>query len=138
MLKEWLATHRKISPNTPLFPISGKFPGGTERKTHKMMQLDLARAKELWIQEVDESDEKERKRRKQSDFLEYCNHDGLYADFHSNRHLFITSLERAGISPKMAADVGPAQRHSADAGRVHPRRGPRPDRGDCHPARASN
>ena len=102
-------TETKLGPNTPLFPISGKFPGGTERKTHKMMQRDLARAKELWIQEVDESDEKERKRREQSDFLEYCNHDGLYADFHSNRHLFITSLERAGISPKMAQTLA---RHS--------------------------
>jgi hypothetical protein len=38
----------------------------------------------------------------QSDFLCYCNHDGLFADFHSMRHLFITSLERAGIRPKMA------------------------------------
>jgi hypothetical protein len=38
----------------------------------------------------------------QSDFLCYCNHEGLFADFHSMRHLFITSLERAGIRPKMA------------------------------------
>jgi integrase/recombinase XerD len=30
------------------------------------------------------------------------NHDDIYADFHSFRHLFITNLERAGISPKMA------------------------------------
>ena len=37
-----------------------------------------------------------------SGFLCYCNHDGLYADFHSFRHLLITSLERAGIRPKMA------------------------------------
>jgi hypothetical protein len=41
-------------------------------------------------------------RRLKSGFLCYCNHDGLFADFHSMRHLFITSLERAGISPKMA------------------------------------
>jgi hypothetical protein len=32
-----------------------------------------------------------------------------YADFHSNRHLFITSLERAGLSPKMAQTLA---RHS--------------------------
>jgi integrase len=34
---------------------------------------------------------------------------GLYADFHSMRHLFITSLERAGVSPKMAQTLA---RHS--------------------------
>ena len=28
--------------------------------------------------------------------------DGLYADFHSLRHYVITSLERSGVSPKMA------------------------------------
>jgi integrase len=28
--------------------------------------------------------------------------DGLYADFHSLRHGFITGLARAGVSPKMA------------------------------------
>ena len=28
--------------------------------------------------------------------------DGLYADFHSLRHYCITSLDRSGISPKMA------------------------------------
>jgi integrase/recombinase XerD len=44
-----------------------------------------------------------------TDFLCYCNHDGLYADFHSMRHLFITSLERAGISPRMAQTLA---RHS--------------------------
>ena len=41
------------------------------------------------------------------DFLAYENHDGLFADFHSCRHLFITSLERAGISPKMAQTLAP-------------------------------
>jgi hypothetical protein len=44
----------------------------------------------------------EQKRRAEADFLAYRNEDGLYADFHSNRHLFITSLEYAGLSPKMA------------------------------------
>ena len=28
--------------------------------------------------------------------------ESIFADFHSMRHLFITSLERAGIRPKMA------------------------------------
>ena len=34
--------------------------------------------------------------RLKSDFLCHCNHDGLYADFHSLRHWFITGLARAG------------------------------------------
>jgi len=37
------------------------------------------------------------------------NHEGLYADFHSLRHLFITNLECAGIRPKMAQTLA---RHS--------------------------
>jgi len=73
--------------------LSGKVPGGLERKTNKMMQRDLQRAREAW----------------KSDFLKYENSDGLYAEFHSNRHLFITSLERVGITPKMAQTLA---RHS--------------------------
>jgi integrase len=37
------------------------------------------------------------------------NLDGRYADFHSLRHLFITWLSQAGISPKMAQTLA---RHS--------------------------
>jgi integrase len=48
-------------------------------------------------------------RREKSDFLCYRNHAGLYADFHSCRHLFITSLERAGVRPKVAQKLA---RHS--------------------------
>jgi integrase len=33
----------------------------------------------------------------------------VYADFHSTRHLFITSLERARVTPKMAQTLA---RHS--------------------------
>jgi hypothetical protein len=84
-------------------------PGGTERKTHKMMQRDLARARQAWIKEVEKTDPKEQTRREQTDFLAYCNSDGLFADFHSNRHMFITNLERVGIRPKMAQTLA---RHS--------------------------
>ena len=48
-------------------------------------------------------------RREESDFLTHKNHAGLFADFHSLRHYFITSLERSGISPKMAQTLA---RHS--------------------------
>ena len=105
-LKEWLATKR-LGPNAPLFPISGRVPGGTDRKAHKMIERDLMAARDKWIEEA--KAEAEKKRRLKTDFLCYCNHDGLYADFHSMRHLFITSLERAGISPRMAQTLA---RHS--------------------------
>ena len=54
-------------------------------------------------------DPEELQRRVESDFLCYCNHDGLYADFHSLRHWFITGLARAGVTPKMAQTLA---RHS--------------------------
>jgi hypothetical protein len=69
--------------------------GGTDRETHKMIEVDQR-------QVADEKNETKKAEMEQSDFLCYCDHDGLFADFHSMRHLFITSLERAGIRPKMA------------------------------------
>lgn len=102
LLKTWLKSKGDIKPDDLLFPVSGYVVGGKERKTHKMMQRDLDSAKQLWVGEVENSDSEKRKTREESDFLAYRNGDGLYADFHSNRHLFITSLECAGLSPKMA------------------------------------
>ena len=107
-LKEWLATKPKLQPEDLLFPISGRVPGGTERKTNKMMRLDLRAARTKWINEAKEQPE-EMARREKSDFLSYKSEVGLFADFHSNRHMFITSLERAGLSPKMAQTLA---RHS--------------------------
>ena len=106
-LKEWLGTKPDLGTDDILFPVSGRVPGGKERKTHKMMQLDIKAAREAWIEETKAPEEK--KAREESDFLEYQNDDGLFADFHSNRHMFITSLERAGLSPKMAQTLA---RHS--------------------------
>jgi integrase len=106
-LKAWLKAKWRLGPTTPLFPVSGNVPGGTDRKTHKMMQLDLEAARKSWIDEAKTASE--RKRWDASDFLLYQNHAGLYADFHSCRHLFITSLERAGIRPKVAQTLA---RHS--------------------------
>ncbi|MCR4411312.1 MAG: tyrosine-type recombinase/integrase [Thermoguttaceae bacterium] len=107
-LKAWLATKRNISSDKPLFSISRRFPGGIERKTYKMIELDLRAARDQWLDEV-KDDAAETERRLKTDFLCYCNHDGLFADFHSLRHLFITNLERAGLSPKMAQTLA---RHS--------------------------
>lgn len=100
-LKDWLATKKYLKLAAPLFPISGRIPGGVDRKTHKMLERDLMAARDKWLNEAEKNEEEYQERLK-SDFLCYCNHDSLYADFHSMRHLFITNLERAGISPKMA------------------------------------
>ena len=100
LLKEWLAGKKRLRPDTILFPVSGRVPGCVERKTSKMIERDLMAARDKWIDE--EKNEEKKAERTKSDFLCYCNHDGLFADFHSMRHLFITSLERAGIRPKMA------------------------------------
>ena len=107
-LKEWLAAKRHLDPGKPLFPISGRVPGGFERKTSKMISRDLAAARDKWLDEVTD-EPAETQRRLKTDFLCYSNHDGLYADFHGLRHGFITGLARAGVSPKMAQTLA---RHS--------------------------
>ena len=106
-LKGWLAAKADLTPDDVLFPVSGRVPGGKERKTHKMMRLDLKAARKAWLGEAETPEE--RQVREQSDFLKYQDDTGLFADFHSNRHLFITSLERAQLSPKMAQTLA---RHS--------------------------
>lgn len=108
LLCEWLATKPNRRPGDLLFPVSGRVPGGKERKTFKMVERDLAAARKLWLDEA-KNDTKELGRREQSDFLCHRDHDGLYADFHSLRHFFITSLSRSGASPKMAQALA---RHS--------------------------
>lgn len=107
LLKWWLARKTDLGPDDLLFPVSGMVPGGKERKTHKMMQRDLNAARNKWIEDAETDVEKER--RANSDVLKYCDSSGRFADFHSNRHLFITSLERANLSPKMAQTLA---RHS--------------------------
>ena len=83
-----------LSVDQPLFPVSGQVPGGTERKTHKMIERDLMAARDQWLDEA--KTDAEKLERLRSDFLCYCDHDDLFADFHGLRHLFISSLERAG------------------------------------------
>ena len=72
-----------------------------------MIERDLMAARDKWLDEA--KTEEELERRLKSDFLCQCNDDGLYADFHSLRHWFITGLARAGVSPKMAQTLA---RHS--------------------------
>ncbi len=106
-LRRWLETKKRLGPDTLLFPVSERVPGGIERRTSLMMRKDLASARKRWIEEA--GDEAEKGRREESDFLAYCDSAGRYADFHSNRHTFITNLERAGVSPRTAQTLA---RHS--------------------------
>lgn len=99
-LREWLATKEHLGPNELLFPVCGRIPGAIERKTSKMMDVDLQAARKKWIEEAETEAEKEA--RANSDLLKYCNEAGLYADFHSNRHLFVTTLVKSGVQPKVA------------------------------------
>ena len=101
----WLAT-KKLAPNELLFPISAR-SGGTERKTAKMMRRDLNAARKAWLKES--ADEKEKATREKSEFLLYLDSQKRFADFHANRHTFITNLGRAGVSAKTAQTLA---RHS--------------------------
>ncbi|NLF73671.1 MAG: site-specific integrase [Candidatus Anammoximicrobium sp.] len=105
-LTQWLAATER-PPAEILFPVSGRVPGGIDRKTSKMMRRDLAAARKAWLEEA--QTEEERSRRKQSDFLRYKDSQGRYADFHANRHTFITNLGRVGVHPKTAQTLA---RHS--------------------------
>ena len=68
-LKEWLAMKPDLGPDDLLFSVSGRVPGGKERKTHKMMRLDLEAAREAWLEEADTPEE--RKVREASNSLAY-------------------------------------------------------------------
>ena len=83
-------------------------PSGHFRKTSKMMKKDLQTAKEEWTQEA-KGDAAEMARREKSDFLSYQDENGLFADFHANRHTFISNLSRAGVPLTVAQKLA---RHS--------------------------
>ena len=84
-LKDWLATKKRLGPDLPLFPVSGRVPGGIQQKTSKMIQRDLMAARDKWLDEVKQDPARNCERRQKSDLLCFCNHDDLYADFHSLR-----------------------------------------------------
>ena len=99
-LAAWLSVRPDADVDEPLFPVSDKLAGGTERKTSKMMQIDLEAARKAWVK--DAKTDAERTQREASDFLLYVDRNGRFADFHATRHTFITNLARAGVSPKTA------------------------------------
>ncbi len=76
-------------------------------KPAEMLRTDLRRARARWIRET--GDCAERRRRRKSDFLEYRNDAGEFADFHALRHTFISNLARGGVHPKLAQSLA---RHS--------------------------
>ena len=134
-LRDWLIAKEAMTADALLFPVSAKVPGGVDRRTSKMMKADLKAARKKWIEEA--KGEKEKVAREQSDFLKYKNDTGLFADFHSNRHTFITNLEQVGVSPRRGAVPGSAFGHPADDGRLYPHRAGRPVVGDRAVARAT-
>jgi hypothetical protein len=81
--RAWLAG-RELDPDEPLFRL--RTAGGHWRKTSKMMKLDLERAG-----------------------IPYRDEDGLFADFHANRHTYITNLGKTGASLTTAQSLA---RHS--------------------------
>jgi integrase len=104
-IEAWLAEKNGISADTPVFDL--RTPSGDFRRTSKMMKKDLAAARKTWLEEA-ETDE-EREEREASDFLTYQNANGEFADFHANRHTFITRLSRSGIALGIAQKLA---RHS--------------------------
>lgn len=74
----------------------------------RMLRGDLEAAREAWIEESN-GDDQETQKRRQSSYLRYRDDRGLVADFHSLRHYYVTSLQRAGIHPKTAQQLA---RHS--------------------------
>ena len=107
LFREWLETKSEVASDELLFPVSAKIPSGVERRTSKMMRTDLEAARAKWIDEA--ANDLERRHRMESDYLAYQDAGGEFADFHSNRHTFITNLERAGVSPRTAQSLA---RHS--------------------------
>ncbi len=104
-LRAWLATRPKSGTEQTLFAL--QTPSGEYRRTSIMMRKDLAAAREAWLAEDISVDEREL--RSKSGLLKYQNEAGLFADFHANRHTFISNLCRAGISLTVAQKLA---RHS--------------------------
>jgi integrase len=92
-LKQWLAM--KNPKNNEILISVSKQAGGVDRRTAKMIRFDLNAARTFWIAESENPTEEEK--RLASDFLSYQNAKGLFADFHSLRHTFITNLGKAKV-----------------------------------------
>ena len=88
-LVPWLNTKK---PKTKLW--SGAYHRG---QLGKQLKKDMARARKLYIAQA--PTEQEAKKRLADDFLRWQDSSGLFADFHSQRATFITTL--AGLTPNI-------------------------------------
>ena len=105
LLKNW-PEKKSPDPNAFLFSMVEE-TGGVDRKTSKMIRMDMEAARNCWTAESPSPEEE--KNRIASDFLKYQDSQGHFADFHGLRHTFITNLSLCGISPKVAQTLA---RHS--------------------------
>ena len=76
-------------------------------KVFKLMQADLAAARDAWLK--DAKTDKERQERERSTFLAYRDGAGRVADFHALRHTYISRLVASGANIKVAQELA---RHS--------------------------
>jgi len=124
-LRAWLAEKNR-APQDLLFHLTT--PGRSLRRASKMMRADLAGARQQWLEEP--STLEERERQEASDFLTYCDADGLFADFHANRHTFISRLGRSGVSlltaQKLARHFDPRLTATEKAAAIELVTGPKP------------
>src|SRR4030095_11812936 len=74
----------------------------------RILRPDLSLARDQWLSSA--TSPEERARRDESDFLRYKDRNGLFADFHSLRHSFITLVGRNGVHFKTTQDLA---RHSS-------------------------
>jgi site-specific recombinase XerC len=95
-LKPWL---KDRPTGQPVFDLP--------EKMSRTIRADLRRAKARWIRET--PNHKERRERRDSDFLNYVDADGRYADFHSLRHSYVTALVKGNVAPRAAQALA---RHS--------------------------
>lgn len=94
----WRDLLGKVDPRDRLFPTMPD-----KLQSAKLIRTDLDMARATWIKEA--PDNEEQQQREASDFLRYIDSAGLYADFHSLRHTFITNLAIGGVAPKVAQDL---------------------------------
>ncbi len=95
-LKPWLDGK---SEGEPVFTLP--------EKMSVAIKADLRRAKARWIRET--PNRKERRERRDSDFLNYVDSEGRYADFHGLRHSYVTNLVKGNVAPRAAQALA---RHS--------------------------
>jgi integrase len=96
LLRPWLKTKRA---GAPVFDLPDR--------PYAMGQRDLAAAKAVWVKAG--ATPEEQAERQRSDFLEYLDSAGRYADLHSLRHTYVSTLANANVPIKVVQELA---RHS--------------------------